>query len=157
MNRMPFHGHRGLADDLREARVGMHGHADLFRGAFDELGEDALGYEVRHLGAYGVHAEDEVGLGVSDYLEEPVGLALYQGLADGPEGELGLVGLVALFLGLGFGEPEGGHLGAAEGDARDQVAVLGHGVLAGHVLDGYDALVPGLVGEPEAPDHVPGG
>src|SRR5919112_3448368 len=127
MNRMPFDGHRGLADDLREARVGMHGHADLFRGAFDELGEDALGYEVRHLGAYGVHAEDEVGLGVGDYLEEAVGLALDERLAYGPEGKLGLVDFVALFFGLRFVEPEGGHLGAAERDARDEVAVLGHG------------------------------
>src|SRR5918994_309864 len=153
---MPFHGHRGLADDLREARVGVHGHPYLLRRALDELGEDALGYEVRHLGTYGVHAEDEIGLGVGDYLEEAVGLALYKGLADGPEGELGLVDLVALFLGLGFGETERGHLGAAEGDARDQVTVLGQGVLARHVLYGDDALVSGLVGEPEAPDHVSG-
>src|SRR5918994_804515 len=153
---MPFHGHRGLADDLREARVGVHGHPYLLRRALDELGEDALGYEVRHLGTYGVHAEDEIGLGVGDYLEEAVGLALYKGLADGPEGELGLVDLVALFLGLGFGEPERGHLGAAEGDARDEVTILGQGVLARHMLDGDDALVPGLVGEPEAPDHVTG-
>src|SRR5918994_4724027 len=156
MYRMTFHGHRGLADDLREARVGVHGHPYLLRRALDELGEDALGYEVRHLGAYGVHAEDEIGLGVGDYLEEAVGLALYKGLADGPEGELGLVDLVALFLGLGFGETERGHLGAAEGDALDQVTVLGQGVLARHVLYGDDALVSGLVGEPEAPDHVSG-
>src|ERR687898_2583429 len=157
MNRLSLHGHRGFAHDLGEARVGVHGHPDLLRRAFDELGEDALGYEVRNLGAYGVHAEDEVGLGVGHYLEEAVGLTLDQSFTDGPEGELGLVDLVALLLGLRLVEPEGGNLGAAEGNARDEVPVLGQRVLAGHVLDGDDALVPGLVGEPETPYHVAGG
>src|SRR3954453_21507124 len=156
MNRMSLHGHRGLADDLREARGRVHGHPYFLWCTFDELGEDALGYEVGHLGAYGMHAEDEVGLGVGDYLEEAVWFALDEGLADGPERELGLVDLVALIFGLRLGEPERGHLGAAEGDARDEVPILGHRVLAGHVLDGDNALVPGLVGEPEATYHVAG-
>ena len=43
MNRMSFRGHRGLSDDLREARVGMHSHPDLLRRTLDELGEDAFG------------------------------------------------------------------------------------------------------------------
>src|SRR5919112_6047151 len=95
MNWMSFHGHRCFPDDLGEARVGVHGHPYLLRGALDELGEDALGDQVGHLGSYGVHPEDEVGLRVGHYLEEPVRLALYEGLADGPERELGLVDLVA--------------------------------------------------------------
>src|ERR687889_9160 len=155
MDRMSFRGHRGLSDDLREARVGMHGHPDLLRGALDELGEDALGDEIRDLRAYGVHTEDKIRLLVGDDLEEPVGLAFDKRLADGPERELRLPDFVTLFLGLRLGEPERGHLGPTEGDAWDEVPVLGHRVLAGHVLDGDDAFVSGLVGEPETPDYIP--
>src|SRR5215210_681892 len=155
MNRMSFRGHGGLSDDLREARVGMHGHSDLLRRTLDELGEDAFGNEIRDLRPYGVHPEDQVCLLVGDDLEEPVGLAFDKRLADGPERELRLPDLVTLLLGLRLRKPERGHLGPAEGDARDEVPVLGHRVLAGHVLDGDDALVSGLVGEPETPDYVP--
>src|SRR5919112_4631869 len=155
MNRMSFRGHRGFSDDLREARVGMHGHPDLLRRALDELGEDALGDEIRDLRPYGVHPEDQVCLLVGDDLEESVGLALDKRLADGPERELRLPDLVTFLLGLRLREPERGHLGPAEGDTRDEVPVLGHGVLAGHMLDGDDALVSGFVGEPETPDYVP--
>src|SRR5215212_9611379 len=113
MNRVAFRGHRGFSDDFREARVGMHGHPDLLRLAFDKR------------------------------------------LADGPERELRLPDLVTLLLGLRLGEPERGHLGSTEGDARDEVPVFGHRVFAGHVLDGDDAFVSGLVGEPETPDYIP--
>src|SRR5215208_1479622 len=104
MNRMPFHGHRGLADDLREAWVGMHCHPDLLRCALDELGEDTLGDQVRHLRPYGVHPQDKVGLLVGHDLEEAVWLTLYQGFADGPERELGLLDLVAFLLCLRLAE-----------------------------------------------------
>src|SRR5215208_3005040 len=155
MNRLALRGHRGLSDNLREARVGVHGHPDFLRRTLHELGEDALGDQVRHLRPDGVHPEYEVGLGVGYDLEEPVGLALDQGLADGPERELRLLDFVAFFFGLRLVEPERGYFRTAEGDARDEVAVLGHRVLAGHVLDGDDTLVSGLVGEPETPDYVP--
>src|SRR5215211_5623041 len=155
MNRLALRGHRGLSDNLREARVGVHGHPDFLRRTLHELGEDALGDQVRHLRPDGVHPEYEVGLGVGYDLEEPVGLALDQGLADGPERELRLLDFVAFLLGLRLIEPERCYLRTAEGDPRDEVAVLGHGVLAGHVLDGDDTLVSGLVGEPETPDYVP--
>src|SRR5215207_2970052 len=135
--------------------MGMDGHPELLRRALDELGEDALGDQVGDVRPYGVHPEDEVGLGVGHDLEETVWLPLDERLADGPEGELGLLDLVALLLCLGLGEPERGDLGTAEGNARDQVLVHGHRVLAGHVLDGDDPLVPRGVGEPVAPDHVP--
>src|SRR5215208_2862137 len=121
MNRMPFHGHRGLADDFGETRVWMDGHPELLRRALDELGEDALGDQVGNLRPDGVHPEDEVGLGVGHYLEEAVGLALDERLADGPEWELGLLDLVALLLGLCLREPERSHLGPAEGHARDEI------------------------------------
>src|SRR5215217_5691775 len=88
MNRLALRGHRGLSDNLREARVGVHGHPDFLRSTLHELGEDALGDQVRHLRPDGVHPEYEVGLGVGYDLEEPVGLALDQGLADVPEREL---------------------------------------------------------------------
>src|SRR5215218_1780248 len=155
MNRVSFRSHCGFSDDFREARVGMHGHSDLLWRTFDELGENAFGYEIRDLRAYGVHAEDKIRLLVGDDLEEPVGLAFDKRLADGPERELRLPDLVTLLLGLRLGEPERGHLGSTEGDARDEVPVFGHRVLAGHVLDGDDAFVSGLVGEPETPDYVP--
>src|SRR5215213_3715835 len=155
MNRVSFRGHRGFSDDLREAGVGMHGHSDLLWRAFDELGENAFGYEIRYLRPYGVHTEDKICLLVGDDLEEPVGLAFDERFADGPERELRLPDLVTLLLGLSLGEPERGNLGPTEGDARDEVPILGHRVLAGHVLDGDDAFVSGLVGEPETPDYVP--
>src|SRR5215208_2235900 len=122
--------------------MGMDGHPELLRRALDELGEDALGDQVGDVRPYGVHPEDEVGLGGGHDLEETVWLPLDERLADGSEGELGLLDLVALLLCLGLGEPERGDLGAAEGNARDQVLVHGHRVLAGHVLDGDDPLVP---------------
>src|SRR5918998_1600862 len=154
MYRVAVHGHRGLADDLGQRRVGVDGHPDLLRCPLDELGEDALGDEVRYLRPYGVHPEYEVGLCVGDDLEEAVWLSLDERLADGPEGELRLLDLVALLLGLGPGEPERGDLGPGEGYARDEVLVHGQRVLARHVLDGDDALVPGGVREPVAPNHV---
>src|ERR671917_1795072 len=98
--------------------MGMNGHPELLRGSLYELGEDALGDQVRDVRPYGVHPEDQVCLGVGHDLEEAVGLALDEGLTDGPKGELGLLDLVALVLGLRFGEPERGDLGAAESDAR---------------------------------------
>src|SRR5918993_2714747 len=155
MNRVSFRGHRGFSDDLGEARVGMHGHTDLFRRALDELGKDALGDEVRDLRPYGVHPEDQICLLVGDDFEEPVGLAFDERLAYSPERELRLPDLVTFLLSLRFGEPERRHLGPTEGYSRDEVPVLGHRVLAGHVLDGDDAFVSGLVGEPETPDYVP--
>src|ERR671911_1083498 len=154
MNRVSFRGHCSFSDDFREARVGMHGHPDLLRRALDELGEDAFGDEVSDLRPNGVHTKDEIRLLVGDDLEEPVGLTLDKRLADGPERELRLPDLVAFLLGLRLGEPERGHFGPTEGDARDEVPVFGHRVLAGHVLDGDDTLVPGLVCEPETPDYV---
>src|SRR5829696_7697515 len=87
MNRVSFRGHRSFSDDLREARVGMHGHPDLLRRALDELGKDALGDEVRDLRPYGVHPEDQICLLVGDDFEEPVGLALDERLAYSPERE----------------------------------------------------------------------
>src|SRR5918993_3432167 len=123
MNRVALHGHRGLADDFGEAWVGMHCHPDLLWRTLDELGEDALGDQVGHLGPYSVHPKDKVGLLVGHDLEEAVRFALYQGFADGPERELGLLDLVALLLCLRLAEPEGRHLGAAERHAWDEVLV----------------------------------
>src|SRR5919112_2308377 len=155
MNRMSLRSHRGFSDDLREARVGMHGHSDLLRRALYELGEKAFGDEICDLRPYGVHTEDQICLLVGDDLEEPVGLAFDKRLADRPERELRLPYLVTFLLGLRLRESERGHLGPTEGNARDEVSVFGHRVLAGHVLDGDDALVSGLVREPEPPGYVP--
>src|ERR687894_149943 len=154
MNRVPVYRHRGLAHDLCEARVGVDGHAHLLRRPLDQLGEDALGDEIRDLRAYHVHPQNKVGLRVGDHLHEAVRLALYEGLADSAEGELRLLDLVSLALGLLASEAEGGDLRATEGDARDHVLVQRQRVLASNVLDGDDALVPGRVREPVAADHV---
>src|SRR5215212_7888651 len=155
MNRMTLYGHGGFADYLGEGGMRMDGHPELLRRSLNELGEDALGDQVRHVRPYGVHPQDEVGLGVGHHLEETIRLALDERLAYGPEGELGLLDLVALLLSLGLGEPERGDLRPAEGHARDEVLVHRQRVLAGHVLDGDDTLVPRGVREPVAPDHVP--
>src|SRR5215211_7789492 len=94
MNRMTLYGHGGFADYLGEGGMRMDGHPELLRRSLNELGEDALGDQVRHVRPYGVHPQDEVGLGVGHHLEEPVRLALDERLAYGPEGELGLLDLV---------------------------------------------------------------
>src|SRR5918998_46765 len=154
MDCVSVYRHRGLAHDLSEARVGVDGHPHLLRGALNQLGEDTLGYQVRDLRSYHVHAEDEVGLRVGDHLHKAVGFALYESLADSPEGEVRLLGFVTLLLGLSLREAEGGDLWATEGDAGDHVLVHRHRVLAGHVLDGDDTLVAGGVGQPVAPNHV---
>src|SRR5918994_7263904 len=65
-----FHPQRRLTEGLRKRRVSMHGHPELLRGPLDELGVDALGYEVGNVGAYGVHAQDQARLLVHDYLDE---------------------------------------------------------------------------------------
>src|SRR5215207_4127504 len=106
MNRVSLVGYVDFSGYLREAGVRMDGHPDLLRRALHQLGEDALGDQVRHVRAYGVHPEDEVGLRIGHDLEEAVGLALDERLADRPEGELRLLDLVALLLGLGLREPE---------------------------------------------------
>src|SRR5215218_4149803 len=156
MNRVSFRGHRSFSDDLREARVGMHGHSDLLRRAFDELGEDTLGDEIRDLRAYGVHPEDKICLLVGDNLEEPVGLAFDERFADGPERELRLPDLVTLLLGLRLGESERGHLGPTEGDTRDEVPVLGHRVLAGQPETPHyiPCRVDAVFGRPTVPVHL---
>src|SRR5919112_2837408 len=110
MDCVSVYRHRGLAHDLSEARVGVDGHPYLLRGALDQLGKDTLGYQVCDLRSYHVHAEDEVGLRVGDHLHEAVGFALYKGFADSPEGEVRLLGLVTLLLGLSLREAEGGDL-----------------------------------------------
>jgi hypothetical protein len=100
MNRVSIDRHGSLAHDLREARMSVHGHPYLLWCPLDQLGEDALGDKVRDLRSYGVHAEQEVGLRVGDHLHEAVRLALDEGLADRPEGELRLLDLVTLVFGL---------------------------------------------------------
>src|SRR5919112_5905678 len=154
MYRVSVDRHCSLAHDLGEARVGVDGHPYLLRRPLDQLGEDALGYEVGDFGSYGVHTQEEVGLRVGDHLYEAVGLALYKGLADRPEGEVRLLDLVALFLGLLAGQPERGDLRAAEGNTRDQVLVKRHGILTGHVLRGDDTLMTCGVSQPVAAYHV---
>src|SRR5919202_301740 len=145
---VPIHGHGRLAHDLGEARVGMNGHAYLLRRPLDQLGEDTLGDQVRHLRPYHVHPQDEVGLRVGDHLHEAVGLALDQRLADGPEGELRLLNFVALFLSLLPVQPERGNLRMAEGNAWNHVLVERHRVLAGHVLHSDYPLMARRMSQP---------
>src|SRR5207248_7731893 len=97
----------------------VHAHAELGGGALDELGVAALGDQFGHVRAYGVHAEDEVGLRVGDDLAETAGLALDQGLADGSERDLRLPDPAAPVLRLRPAQAERGDLGPAEGHSRD--------------------------------------
>jgi hypothetical protein len=83
--------------------VGVHAHPELLRGALHQLGEDAFGDQFGDMGADRVHAQDAVAVRVGDDLEEAVGVAFDQRFADRAEGELRLLDLVALLLGLPLG------------------------------------------------------
>ena len=68
---MSIHSHRGLSHDLSERGVGVYRHPELLRRPLNELGEDALCYEVRHVRPDSVHPEDQIGLGVGPWLRRP--------------------------------------------------------------------------------------
>src|SRR5918998_336304 len=149
-----FHPQRRLTEGLRQRRVSMHGHPELLRGSLDELGEDALGYEVGNVWAHSVHTQDQARLRVHDRLDESPLLALDEGFGQREEREPAHLYLVALLPGLSFGETERGDFRAAEGDARDQILVKRRRTLTGHVLDGDYPLVPGRVCQPVPADDV---
>ena len=62
--------------------------------------------------------------------------------------------LAEALLGLGLGEPDGGDLGLAVGDARDARLVDHRRVEPGDVLGDEDALLEAAVGELQAGDDV---
>lgn len=88
VNRQPVHRHCGLANDLGQGRMSVHVHPEFLGGALDQLGEATFGDQLGDVGANCVHAEDEVGVGIGDDLEEAVRVSLDQRLADGAEREL---------------------------------------------------------------------
>ena len=68
--------------------MSVHVHPEFLGGALDQLGEATFGDQLGDVGANCVHAEDEVGVGIGDDLEEAVRVSLDQRLADGAEREL---------------------------------------------------------------------
>src|SRR3712207_2787108 len=98
-----FHRQRRLTEGLRKRRVSMHGHPELLGRPLDELGEDALGYEVGNVRAHGVHAQDQIRLRVHDHLDESPLLALDEGFGQREEREPAHLYLVALLPSLIFG------------------------------------------------------
>ncbi len=101
-------------------------------------------------------AQHAVGLGVGQDLHEAVGLAVGAAPRIGHERELArLVGDAVLFeLLLGLADRRG--FGPGIDDAGNGV-VIDMGRLAGHRLDGGDALFLGLVGQHGAVDDVADG
>ena len=112
-----------------------------------------------HLGrALGDHldAEELVGLGAGDDLDETRGAVGSDRAAVAGELELTDGDFDVLGLGFGFGEADAGDFGVGVDDARDD-AVVHVALLAGEVLGDRDAFFFGLVREHRAGDDVTDG
>jgi hypothetical protein len=146
-------GHGSLLESLGESGVSVRGTSNVLgRGAVLE-GEGALGDHLAGVGADDVHTEDTVGLGVSEELDQAVGVGVGLGARVGAEGEGADLVLDAGLLELGLVLADPGDLGVGVHDAGDG-AVVDVAVVLGDVLDGGNGLLLGLVGEHRAEGAV---
>ena len=104
-------------------------------------------------------AEDAVAAGLGEHLHEALLSALHDGAVEFVQREAGHVHGDALLLGVGFGEPDAGHLRLGEGGAGNHAVV---GLEGAQVAEqGIHRRIPGLVGggmgELERPGHIAGG
>src|SRR4051812_48355475 len=102
--------HGGLADDLRERRVGVRRATDLPRRRVELERERRLRDEVRRVRPDDVDAEGVLRLGVADDLDEALVLAADDRLRDRLERHLADLVRDSLVLALLLGQADGGDL-----------------------------------------------
>src|SRR5215210_3008720 len=150
--------HRGLADDLRERRMGVGCAADLPRRRVELERERRLCDEIGRVRPDEMDAERVLCLGVADDLDEPFVFATDDGLGDRLERDLADLVRNPLLLALLLREPDGRDLRPAVRRSRlldivDLVDVL----LARDRVRGDEPLVGRRVREPQPADHVADG
>jgi hypothetical protein len=139
-------GHGSLLESLSKSGVSVRGTSNVLgRGTVLES-EGALGDHLTSVRADDVHTEDTVGLGVSQELDQAVGVGVGLGARVGAEGEGADLVLDAGLLELGLVLANPSDLGVGVHDAGD-CAVVDVAVVLGDVLDGGNGLLLGLVGE----------
>ncbi len=148
--------HAGLLDSLRERGVGVARAGNVLRGGAVLHSKYELADELAGVGADDVSAEDLVGLGVGDNLDEAFSVVVGARAGVGHEGELADPVRDAVLLQVVLGAANGRDLGVGVDDARDG-GVVDVAVLAGHDLDSSNALLLGLVGEHRAGNNVADG
>ena len=146
-------GKGGFVHHFRQCRVGVADTREVFAGGAKFHRHHGFGNQFGGIGADDVHAEDAVGFGVGQHLDEAAGIAHAERTAIGGKGNLaGLVGY-AVGLELLFGLADPGDLGAGVDDPRDGVEIA-MTRLPGHHLGDHDALFHGLVREHRAGDDI---
>ena len=123
-----------------DAGVGVDGPAEFKRGAFQQMGHLQFRQQFGDLGTTHVAAQNLAVVGVDDQFDHAVVFAHRYGLTAGLDVEAANLDVVALFDGLGLGEPEGGNLGMAVGGAGHEGVVQRLGFFAGDGFHGGDAL-----------------
>src|SRR5712671_4379895 len=156
VDRSAVNGHRRLAEDLRERRVGMRGAADLPRRGLELERNRRLGDEIRGMRPDDVDPERLVGPLVGDDLGKALVLATDDRLRDRLERHLADLDRQAALLALLLGQPDRGNLGPAVRrprllDVIDLVDIL----LTGDDMRGRDPLVGRGVGEHQPADDIP--
>jgi hypothetical protein len=139
-------GHGSLLEGLGKSGVSVASASDVLGGSTVLESEGTLGDHLTGVGADNVHTEDTVGLGVSEELDETVGVGVGLGAGVGAEGERPGLVLDAGLLELGLVLADPGDLGVSVHDAGDG-AVVDVAVVLGDVLDGGDSLLLSLVGK----------
>src|SRR5437868_1046484 len=118
VDRSTVDGEGGLAEHLRERRVGVCRAADLPRRRLEGEGERGLGDEVGRVRPDDVDAEGVAGLRVADDLREALVLAADDRLGDRLERHLADLEREPALLDLGLGQPDRGDLRPAVGGPR---------------------------------------
>ena len=146
MDGLAVGGHGSLLESLGESGVSVRGASNVLGRRTVLESESALGDHLTGVRADDVHTEDTVGLGVSEELDETVGVGVGLGAGVRAEGEGADLVLDAGLLELGLVLADPGDLGVGVHDAGDG-AVVDVAVVLGDVLDGGNGLLLSLVGK----------